>query len=452
VGTPFVPPIDPAYSDSLRKSFGILYRNVNNHNWFGLLSTVKIKWNDFFSFTGGIDLRTYKGQHWREVYDLIGGQYFHPGSGLNNPNHPGPLYFKGDIFQFHNDGLVRWGGVFGEAEYSKKKVSAFVNISTSNSWYRRIDYFKLDTNGGKTNWISRTGATFKTGLNYNFNRHWNAYTNLGYLNRPTRFNNIFDNRNREVKAAKNEIVYAAEGGIGYKSRKFTMDANAYYTLWQNRPLNTLPSFRDLEGNLYSYNINGLAARHVGLEIAAVWKPLAGITMEGVVSMADWIWTSGSRAIVYSDAGDSIGQVDFDARGVHVGDAAQQQLAAIFRWEPRQVKGLYLSAQWVRFSKHYADFEPTALVEGPSGNFKGRESYLMPAYWYLNLSGGYKLPWIKKSQFTIYGNVQNVTGNLYISDAQHRNVNGDPATTFNAKNLEVFVSPGLRFTTGMRVTF
>jgi hypothetical protein len=59
-------------------------------------------------------------------------------------------------------------------------------------------------------------------------------------------------------------------------------------------------------------------------------------------------------------------------------------------------------------------------------------------------------------------VNNVTDNLYISDAQHRslsyNLNVSSAEaeanaryTFNPKNLEVFVAPGLRYTTGIRIT-
>jgi hypothetical protein len=53
---------------------------------------------------------------------------------------------------------------------------------------------------------------------------------------------------------------------------------------------------------------------------------------------------------------------------------------------------------------------------------------------------------------IYGMVNNVTNNVYISDGQHRNVDGNPINTFNPKNLEVYVSQGLRFTTGIRITY
>jgi hypothetical protein len=132
----------------------------------------------------------------------------------------------------------------------------------------------------------------------------------------------------------------------------------------------------------------------------------------------------------------------------VGDAAQCQWTWSIRWEPTLLKGAYISAQYVYFWKHFADFDPLSLV----GNYKGRESFRVPAYWYLNLSAGYNFTAFKHGQLSIYANCQNITNNLYISDAQHRSIDNNPANTFRPTNLEVFVSPGFRYTTGIRYTF
>ena len=45
-------------------------------------------------------------------------------------------------YQNHRDGLVQWAGAFGQAEYSKDKWTAFVNVSTVMNFYRGIDYFR----------------------------------------------------------------------------------------------------------------------------------------------------------------------------------------------------------------------------------------------------------------------------------------------------------------------
>ena len=451
-GSDFTTPIDPKYSLTENKSTGILQRAVNNHNWYGLLSTMQHKINNFWSFTGGIDLRTYHGRHYREGYDLLGGDYFIPSQAEKNPNYDAKhMYRAGDVFGYNNDGLVRWAGAFGEMEYSKNRTTWFFNSSASNTWLKRIDYFKLDKDknyGQPTAWVQRRGVTLKTGLNHNISRKFNLFGNLGYLNRPTRFSNVFDNRNVQVKDIRNEKVYALEGGSGYKSKRLALNFNAYYTLWKNKPVDFLSSFTDLDGNNYSFNINGLGARHMGAELQASFKAGDGITLEGSWSLGDWIWNSGSEVIVRNDLGDSIAKVDFDATGVHVGDAAQRQQAYLLRWEPTYLKGAYFTLQYIHFSKHYADFDPTSLT----GKYKGQESFLLPTYWYMNVTGGYKLDLKNGIKMQFYGTVNNITNNLYITDGQHRNVDDNPMNTFNPKNLEVYVSSGLRFTTGVRISF
>lgn len=227
---------------------------------------------------------------------------------------------------------------------------------------------------------------------------------------------------------------------------------------ENKPVDFLSRFTDLDGNEYTFNINGLSALHKGIELQYTLKPGDGISIEGGVAMGDWVWQSGSKAIVRNDAGDSIGAVNFNANGVHVGDAAQNQVTVLLRYEPTYLKGAYFTWQYIRFGKHFADFDPTVLV----GSYSGKESFRLPDYWVMNLSAGYKFSFKNGTRMQIYGMVNNVTDNLYISDAQHRslsyNLNVSSAEaeanaryTFDPKNLEVFVAPGLRYTTGIRIT-
>lgn len=448
-GSAFVPNVDPLYDPVLKKSTGIIYRNVNNHKWLGLLSTAHYKINRNYTFTGGVDMRTYHAYHYREVYNLLGGDYYRPNNNEINPYHPAKIYVKGDKYRYNNDGLVRWAGTFGELEYAKSKFSAFVNTSFTETYYKRIDSFNLDSNKNPLNsgWENRAGFTVKSGLNYNISRKLNVYSNIGILDRPARFSNVFDSRNKLIVGTKNEMVYAWEAGSGYKKGPFQADANVYVTYWNNRPVDFLPTYQDPDGNTFTYNIGGLKALHMGVELAALYKFDFGLSVQTAMSFGDWRWKSGTRAIVQDDAGDSVGVVDFGAKNVHVGDAAQQQVSFTLRYEPRFLKNLYLSTQYVWFGKQYADFEPTALT----GKFRNTESYRIPNYYYLNLSAGYNMKLGKNYLLTLYVNGQNITNNLYITDAQHRD-QGSAEATFNPKNLEVFVSTGFRYTGGIRITY
>ena len=54
----------------------IMGKSMNNHMWYGLLSTYTTKFGENFDFYGGIDLRYYKGLHQNVIVDLFGGDYF----------------------------------------------------------------------------------------------------------------------------------------------------------------------------------------------------------------------------------------------------------------------------------------------------------------------------------------------------------------------------------------
>ena len=136
---PFGPIIDNDHSSTEYKSGSYLKSSINNHYWYGGLSTLNYQATDKFSLSGGIDMRYYKGEHYSIVYDLLGGDY-----AIDEENQTQNSFIKreGDIIGYHNDGIVKWSGLFSQAEYSNGMLSAFFNISGSNSAYKRIDYFK----------------------------------------------------------------------------------------------------------------------------------------------------------------------------------------------------------------------------------------------------------------------------------------------------------------------
>ena len=67
--------INPLYNSTEKASDIYLYSSRNNHYWYGALSTANYQLNKLFTLSGGVDLRYYKGEHYREVYDLLGGDY-----------------------------------------------------------------------------------------------------------------------------------------------------------------------------------------------------------------------------------------------------------------------------------------------------------------------------------------------------------------------------------------
>ncbi len=463
----------PSYSTTEHSSSNYLRAANNDHQWFGILSTANYKINENWTSMLGIDARYYKGSHYQSVYDLMGGDYAIDNSDKNQPKGAGNTSYgmkrEGDKVSYYNDAFVKWGGVFGQVEYKKNKWSTFMTASLSETGYQRVDYFKkkdlvlADTtlvqavgygdtvtyNGQKYSNSSAEarfattdekwflGGTFKTGANYNINDNHNVFMNMGYLNIAPKMNAVFDNNNMAFLEIENQKVYSVELGYGYRTKKVAANVNAYYTLWENKPQQTTPTVVTADGT-FSYNINGLDALHKGIEFDVNYKLMKNLSVEGLASIGDWKTISGSIVQIVDNDGNIVETLDFSAKNVHVGDAAQVQLGGSVRYEI--IKNLYLKVRYTYFGKNYANFDPTALV----GANKDRESWQMPNYSLVDFNFGYDLSFAKY-RMTISGGLMNALNAFYITDAQN-------GLGFNASSATVFVGMGRRFNVGVKIGF
>ena len=519
---------DNVYTNKEQFSSSILKSSINNHIWYGLLSTLNYSINDTFTISGGIDLRYYKGTHYRTVYDLLGCDVYFDNKDnnqLSNVKKTDDIIGGNSGNTWNYDGLVKWGGFFAQGEYKTSLISAFVNISGAYSGYKRIDYFKRkdividdvvyeqvvgnndiffyngtdfiiaydqaaitesgDTtfvdnvsNGDpdgyilnattytnrssearysetKTKWIP--GITIKGGLNYNFTERMNVFFNVGYISKAPRFANVIDKRNKFLRDIENEKIIAFELGYSYKHSKFSSNVNGYYTIWKNKPLDR-PITITIDDEPYTANINGINALHTGIEVDFIYKIVKGLDVEGVISLGNWKWNSGDTIRVYDNDGTIIHQQYFDAKGVHVGDAAQSQYGASVRYEIKNnllLKGskLYVKSRFTYFARHYAHFNPEDLDGSPDkvdvdGN--PRESWLIPNYYTVDFHAGYSFN-IKKIRINWRFSLLNVLNSVYVSDAKNNDSFTQNYNDFDAKSAAVFFGMPRRYALSLKIT-
>lgn len=94
-------------------------RSINNHDWFGLMSTYTRQLTENIEIYGGIDLRYYKGMHKAKLEDLYGGEYFLDRTSRQNVAYrAGDTQWinqklrKGDIVYRNYDGYTMQYGTF----------------------------------------------------------------------------------------------------------------------------------------------------------------------------------------------------------------------------------------------------------------------------------------------------------------------------------------------------
>jgi outer membrane receptor protein involved in Fe transport len=534
------------YYGSEKKSSNIIRASMNNHQWYGLLSTAIYKIDTAFTMTFGVDARYYRGLHYRTVYDLFGGDYYRDNTSDKNqprgiynpfnptyidPNYKNEMKREGDKIQYNYDGLVSWGGLFSQLEYKKNKWTAFATLTGSYTGYQRKDYFdKKDVdlgpekkglnkffdffkdnrndnvlpaiigfndvllhNGtdylvidatknttyqnGDTTFVvyynpnstivnntkyivgakrytidskeakySRTkkkwfpGFTIKGGVNYKINTNYNVYANVGVLSVAPKFNNVFNGNtvgNKEFKDANNQLIISQEVGGGVKFKKFAGNVNVYYTIWNNKPVPTYPFNDEL-----TVNINGVNATHAGIEFDWNYNFFKNIEWESALAIANWKYSSNRIVYVINDLGNIVDSVEFSAKGVHVGNAAQFQWSNSIKY--KFYKGFYIKPRYTYFGKNYSSFDATSL----SGVNANRDSWKMPNYGFLDFNAGFESKFEGlKLNFTL--SVNNVLNTIYISDAQNNAVG---LKQFDANSAIVFMGQGRRFIIGLRVTF
>ncbi|MBE0646646.1 MAG: hypothetical protein IH596_02560, partial [Bacteroidales bacterium] len=302
-------------------------------------------------------------------------------------------------------------------------------------------------------WRLFPGFTVKGGTNYNIDSRNNIFFNLGYLSRAPRFNNVFDYDNKEFFGIKNENVEAVEIGYSFNTSKIALNVNGYLTWWQNKPLD---GARKVEWNqeLFPYNVNGINAFHKGIEIEFGWRPVPSVQWDQVIAIADWRWTSGDTAFIYDDANVLIGKFYFNAKGVHVGDAAQIQLMESIRWEI--IKHLYVSGSFTLFAKNYSEMDPVTLSPDLGTNYldengKPRDSWRLPVYYLIDLNAGYRFVF-RNFNLDIRGNVLNLLDQKYISDAQNNDSYSSSKKDFDAASAGVYFGLGRRFNFSITISY
>ncbi|MFK7905528.1 MAG: hypothetical protein AB8B69_10405, partial [Chitinophagales bacterium] len=465
----------------------ILRSSINNHFWYGFLSTLSYKMNENTTLSGGIDGRYYRGDHYREIYDLLGGDFF-----IFEPDRDDyQLDFtrrlgEGDKIFYDYSSFVRSGGLFGQLEWKKNDWTAFLNVSTAVSGYSIEDFMRskvveladttffvthttpVDYNDAtytvdspeaqnqKVDWINIPSFTFKMGASRKLNDRHSVFANAGYLSKAQRFNNVINSNSFTVfNDYENEKTFAFELGYGYRSSIFSANVNGYYTVWKNKPLESPPTVPvpNLDGEIdedsdrVPVNVSGIDALHAGIEADFAIKPSKKFTFEGLLSIGDWRWTSSETAKVFFN-NVFIRDYEFDATGVHVGDAAQIQLGGLLRYEP--IKGLYFKLRGTYFDKNYSNFQPEDLK--PDSNSARRDSWKLPAYSLFNFHAGYNL-YINKTKLGLRFNVLNLFDNVYISDGRNNdNFNERPTSDFDAKSASVHIGQGRRWTTSLSIDF
>ena len=424
----------------------IIRNSMNNHFWTGVLSTLKYTLNENWKLTGGIDGRFYVGEHYREVRDLVGGDYW--------TDYRFGKTTVGDKIAYWNDGVVNYGGLFAQMEYTSGKLAVFFGGTISNTWTKRIDYYSYQESGVTEDYardnpnISETLSNFgwnaKAGANFNINEKNNIFINAGAYSRVPFFRFHFLNFKNDVNPdLQNEKIYAIELGYGFRTKKFNMNANAYYTVWDD--ISQLAGFRADNGQSVNAFISDLNEVHMGIEFDANYTINRWVTIGGLFSIGDWKYTNDPVADLYDDQTlEKIGEGTLYLKDMKVPDQPQSQfgLNAYFRIAKR----IDLGAQWIYYANLYSQY----TLEDRTNPDDRAQSWQLPNYGVVNARFGWNFTFAGlDSQFQV--NCYNVLDKTSLMEAEDKAVENDDGTIYHTFN-KGFWNFGRNFNFALKVNF
>lgn len=437
---------DQIYANNLTAPGGIgsqpanmlIRASMNNHAWYGVVSNLKKEINKNLSVNFGLDLRTYNGDHYRQVSNFLGLNGWTESRYLRDNTHiiPNPntlpsasntvtqSYNINPWYAFFNSAsdkqkidydyseTINYGGVFGQVEYSNDKFSTFFQGAVSNQSHQRFDYYDYQDQYQDSKKVNNVGFNVKGGAAYNFNEQHVVYGNAGYYSRQPYHDNIYLNFTNEVNPlTENEKVLGLEAGYTFKSKIFTASVNAYRTTWEDRVVTTstvlssnttIGTTNLAAGDVVISANQGVKQVHSGLELDFVLKPIQKLDVKGFASLGNWEYSGSAVRRRFDENLNILDETLTDNDGGKVGDAAQTTWGLGAKYEI--FERFTIDADWRNYDKLYA-------------NVVAKNNLQMPSYDLVDMGISYKMLVGKDKQNSVNFrfNVNNLFDEVYLSE-------------------------------------
>ena len=431
-------------------SNAILRNSVNNQWTVGAISKLAYDVSDNFKLTGGIDWRTAELEHFREVRDLLGGNYY-----VDNGNqyNLGKHAVLGDKIDYNFTNNVNWFGFFLDGEYSTEKFSSYAMAGLSTIKYKHENFFKKDVNGNKIDVESDNiwGSQLKGGALYKASEYFDVFANVGYASKVPIFDNVIDDGTGVVNDdPKNEKFIAIEGGthVYAMQDQLSFTINGYLTNWSDRSFTK--GVINLDGSEGLVSITGVEQQHMGVELEVAFQPVSQVRFDGALSLGKWEYldnvefdyreTQGSNIVTKQDT--------LYIKDLKVGDAPQSQMSYSLTLFP--VEDLFIQATGKTFWAHYSGFDPLTRDDKAD---ESAGTWRAPGYTVFDLHIRYTFVNVFDNvDVELFGSIFNLLDETYIEDSIDNSAYNSYDQDHDADDAEVYLGLPRSYNMGFKVNF
>lgn len=277
--------------------------------------------NEKLTVAGGLRAVSQKNENYREVADLLGGDFYvntyqflsnqnlgNQNYAQNDLNHPNQLVKKGDKYGYHYIQTYNQSEIWGQAIGNLSKFDLFGTLDLGYTSFHREGKMKNglfpDHSYGKSDSHNFLTYRAKGGITYKIDLHHALYANADITaEAPLMSNTYISISTRDFTVNNPTTVKKQTTEIGYilKTRKINARLTGYASDVKD---NTIIQrfFYDETGSqaFISYIMNKVSTRSTGVEFAASYKvsPLIGFTAAAAVGQ--YFYTNRPDVNIYLD--------------------------------------------------------------------------------------------------------------------------------------------------------
>ncbi len=299
----------------------ILEENRYDHNEIYLTSRLNHKLNDHIKLSGGIEFTKYNGFRFKELNDLLGGNYwvdidqfaerdFDGDTAIlqNDLNNPNKVIREGDRFGYNYVLHRNNAQVWAVAEFSYNRFNFFAGAQFSSTTFWRegkmMNGRYPENSFGDSEKHQFNDPALKAGLTYKLSGRHYLTANLAYMSRAPFMRNVFISprtSDRVVPDLGSEKIFSVDASYVARFPRFNARFTAYHTTFTDQ--SEISSFYHDDYltfvNQSMYHINKV---HQGIEFGTEIKATSAISVIAVAALGNFRYTNRPDATISFDNG------------------------------------------------------------------------------------------------------------------------------------------------------
>lgn len=342
-------------------------------------------------FTGGIELSSTKGMHYKKMKDLLGGNSFidvdafairdfGPNSPLiqNDVDNPNRSIKEGDKFGYEYNIFNHRGEAYLQGDYitSHFDINYGVRGGVIQMWreglMRNGRASEDNLSKGESDKKTFTEYSAKLGVTYKLNRNHSFSLRGFYENRAPLSRNAFIApriKNTYVEDIKTEKVMGGEFSYNFNAGMFHGRVSAYYTDFSD--VTELEAFYDDDSHKFTYlSMSDIEKRHYGFEAGVEARLTSSLSLTALATWSEAQYTNNPSATLAFESSNEIVKdqtvfcKDFRNSGT--------PLAAYSLGIDYRVNGWFFSVNGNYYDKIYLDFSTVRRLSKTIGEEANRD--------------------------------------------------------------------------------